>query len=158
VLANRGLICLSPESLCQSLTNTEAYVHSQPLDFVQGLCWRSWRKDRRSWSWGGGLQPHGWSNSVNRLYTPELPATGPSTKEYIWRDPWLWLHMWQRKALLDISGRSGPWAWGHRFACETWENEVLRGYISYRWNFADHHDLWLVYFSTDNIFKVHFIL
>jgi hypothetical protein len=31
--------------------------------------------------------------------------------EYTWRDPWLRLHMWQSMALLDISGRGGPWAW-----------------------------------------------
>ena len=32
VLADESLICLSPESLCQSLTNTEADAGSQPLD------------------------------------------------------------------------------------------------------------------------------
>jgi hypothetical protein len=32
VLADRSLIQLSPERLCQSLTNTEADAHSQPLD------------------------------------------------------------------------------------------------------------------------------
>jgi hypothetical protein len=30
---------------------------------------------------------------------PELPGTGPLTKEYTWRDPWLFQHMWQRMAL-----------------------------------------------------------
>ena len=29
------------------------------------------------------------------------------TKKYTWRDPWRWPHMWQRMALLDISGRRG---------------------------------------------------
>lgn len=29
------------------------------------------------------------------------------TKEYTWR---LWPHMWQRMALLYISGRRGPWS------------------------------------------------
>jgi hypothetical protein len=44
-------------------------------------------------------------------YQPqELPGTKPSTKEYTWRDPWLHLHMYQRMALLDISGRRGPWS------------------------------------------------
>jgi hypothetical protein len=32
VLADRSLIQLSPERLCQCLTNTEADSHSQPLD------------------------------------------------------------------------------------------------------------------------------
>jgi hypothetical protein len=32
VLADRSLIHLSPERLCQSLTNTEADAHSQALD------------------------------------------------------------------------------------------------------------------------------
>jgi hypothetical protein len=32
VLADRSLIWLSPERLCQSLTNTEAKAYSQPLD------------------------------------------------------------------------------------------------------------------------------
>jgi hypothetical protein len=32
VLADRSLIWLSPERLCQSLTNTEAEALSQPLD------------------------------------------------------------------------------------------------------------------------------
>jgi hypothetical protein len=54
------------------------------------------------WGRGGG------SNSVNRPDTLELPGTGPPTKEYTWRDPWLWPHMWQRMVLLDISGSSGP--------------------------------------------------
>ena len=40
----------------------------------------------------------------------ELPGTGPPTDEYTWRDPWLWPHMWQRTALLDISGRKCLWA------------------------------------------------
>jgi hypothetical protein len=57
----------------------------------------------------GSLQPHGGSNSVNRPDPPEFLGTGPPTKEL--RDPWLLLHMWQRMALLDISGRSSPWVW-----------------------------------------------
>jgi hypothetical protein len=42
--------------------------------------------------------------------SPKLPGTGPPIKEYTWRDPWRWLHMWQRMALLDISGRRCPWS------------------------------------------------
>jgi hypothetical protein len=51
--------------------------------------------------------------TVSTCQTPmELPGTGPPTKEYTWRNPWLQLHMWQRMALLDISGRRSLWAWG----------------------------------------------
>ena len=49
VLADRSLIYLSPERLCQSLTNTEADACSQPLDWAQCPQWRSQRKDWRSW-------------------------------------------------------------------------------------------------------------
>jgi hypothetical protein len=42
----------------------------------------------------------------------EFPGNGPPTNEYTWRDPWLWPHTWQRMALLDICGRSGPWSCG----------------------------------------------
>jgi hypothetical protein len=38
---------------------------------------------------------------------PELPGTGLPTKEYTWQDAWLWPHMWQKRALLGFSGRSG---------------------------------------------------
>ena len=40
----------------------------------------------------------------------ELPRTEPPTKEYTSRDPWLWPYMWQRMAMLGISGRRDPWA------------------------------------------------
>ena len=36
VLADRSLIWLSPERLCQCLTNTEVYAHSHPLNGAQG--------------------------------------------------------------------------------------------------------------------------
>jgi hypothetical protein len=41
VLADGSLIWLSPERLCQSLTNTEADSLSQPLDWAQGPRWWS---------------------------------------------------------------------------------------------------------------------
>jgi hypothetical protein len=106
VLPNRNLIWLSPERLCQSLTNTEADALSQPLDWVCPQC-RSWRRGGRS---GRGLQPHGVSSSINRQDPVEL--LGTQAKEYAWRDPWLCLHMWQRMALLGVSGRNSPWVWG----------------------------------------------
>ena len=34
----------------------------------------------------------------------KLSGTGPPAKEYTWRDPWLWSHMWQRMALLASVG------------------------------------------------------
>jgi hypothetical protein len=40
----------------------------------------------------------------------ELLGSILPTKEYTWRDPWLQPHRWHRMALLDISGRRGPWA------------------------------------------------
>jgi hypothetical protein len=36
-LADRSLIYLSPERLCQCLTNTEVNAHRHPLDGAQGL-------------------------------------------------------------------------------------------------------------------------
>jgi hypothetical protein len=35
-----------------------------------------------------GLQPHRGSNSVNQPDLPEFLGTGPTTKEYKWRNPW----------------------------------------------------------------------
>jgi hypothetical protein len=52
-----------------------------------------------------GVAAQGGSNSVNRPDPLELPGTGPPTKEYTWSLSWRWPHMWQRMALLDISGR-----------------------------------------------------
>ena len=54
-----------------------------------------------------------WGEQQCQQATPplqELPGTGPPTKAYTWSDPWHWLHMWQMMALLNISGRRGPWA------------------------------------------------
>jgi hypothetical protein len=48
------------------------------------------------------------SNSVSKPDPLDLPGTGPPTNEYTWSDPWRWPHMWERMALLDISGRRGP--------------------------------------------------
>jgi hypothetical protein len=46
--------------------------------------------------------------STGQTHPPELQGTRPPSKEYTWTDPWLWPHMWQKMALLDISGRRGP--------------------------------------------------
>jgi hypothetical protein len=40
----------------------------------------------------------------------ELQETGSTIKECTWMDPYCWLYMWQRVALLDINERRGPWA------------------------------------------------
>lgn len=37
-----------------------------------------------------------------------FPGTGPPTKECEGKDPWLQIHIQQRMALSDISGRGGP--------------------------------------------------
>jgi hypothetical protein len=109
VLAEGSLKWLSPERLCQRLTNTEVDACSQPLDWewvhnegvgegtegVEGVC-----------------SPMGVSNSVNRPDPWWLPGTGPPTKEYTWINSLLWPHMWQRMAFLDINGRRDHWAWG----------------------------------------------
>jgi hypothetical protein len=50
--------------------------------------------------------------------TPDLPGTVPATKEYTWRNPRLWPHMWHRTlatyvaedSLVGISVRRDPWA------------------------------------------------
>jgi hypothetical protein len=39
----------------------------------------------------------------------ELPETGPPTKEYTWRDPWHWPHMWQGWPWTSVGGEAlGP--------------------------------------------------
>ena len=43
VLADRSLTWLSPERLCQSMTNTEADSRSQLLEWAWGPWWSSWR-------------------------------------------------------------------------------------------------------------------
>jgi hypothetical protein len=35
---------------------------------------------------------------------PVLLGTGPPTKEYTWKDPWLQPHMWQRMGFLEAVG------------------------------------------------------
>jgi hypothetical protein len=41
-----------------------------------------------------------WRASMSTGQTPlELLGTGPPTKEYTWKDQWLWPHIWQRMAL-----------------------------------------------------------
>jgi hypothetical protein len=57
----------------------------------------------------GFVTPVG-KTTVSTGQTPlELLGIGSQTKQYTWRDSWLWPHMWQGMALLDISGRSCPW-------------------------------------------------
>ena len=91
VFADRSLISLSPEKLCQSLTNTQAYACSHPLDWAQCSWCRSWRRDWRNL---GALQSHQGRNSNNHPEPLELPGTGPPTKEYTCSDPCLQLHFW----------------------------------------------------------------
>jgi hypothetical protein len=95
VFAAGSLIWLYPERLYQSLTNTDANHWTErggsPVkELKKGL------KELR------GFAAPWRSNSLNRPGLLELPGTGPPIKDYKWRDPWHWPHMWQRMALLDI--------------------------------------------------------
>jgi hypothetical protein len=44
------------------------------------------------------------STGQNPSPDPELQGTGPPTKEYTWRDPWILLNMWHRMAFLASVG------------------------------------------------------
>jgi hypothetical protein len=37
-------------------------------------------------------------------------SVSPNQRVYIWRDPWLQLHLWQRMALLGVNGKRGSWS------------------------------------------------
>jgi hypothetical protein len=69
---NRSLLELSPERLCQSLTNTEVDAHSQPLD-------RAMEELEKGPKELKGLQPHRKNNTINQ---PDPAGTKPPTKEY----------------------------------------------------------------------------
>jgi hypothetical protein len=92
VLAYRNLIWLSPERLCQHLTNTDVWM----------LAANHWTEHRdpsggvRESTKGaeGVFNPIGRSTiSTNQTPPPELPETKPATKEYTWRDSGLQLHI-----------------------------------------------------------------
>jgi hypothetical protein len=100
VLSDRSLIWLSSERFCQSLKTqrqmlaanhwTEPEVpdvgDEEGLKELRGFA-APWREQQ--------CQPQD---------PPELWDTGPSTKEHTWKDPWVWLHMCQRMALLESEG------------------------------------------------------
>jgi hypothetical protein len=44
--------------------------------------------------------------------TPKAPGVWTTNQRIHMEGPWLRPHMWQRMALLDISGRRGSWAGG----------------------------------------------
>jgi hypothetical protein len=97
---------LSPERLCQSLTNTEADARNQSaIKLSMGSPMKELEKGLKE------QQHHGDSNSVSRPDPPGAPRDWTNNHQS-WRDPGLQPHMWQRMALLDISGRRGPWATG----------------------------------------------
>jgi hypothetical protein len=41
---------------------------------------------------GGGNSIKQYQKAKDHSKHMELPGTGPPTKEYTWRDPWLWAH------------------------------------------------------------------
>ena len=43
--------------------------------------------------------------------TSQTPRAPRDWTTNTWRDSWLQLHIWQRTAVLDLSGRSCPWSW-----------------------------------------------
>jgi hypothetical protein len=110
VLVDESLIWLSPEKLCQSLTTQRQMVsenHWTEIGVPNGGVGKGTEGVE------GFCRPMEEAKVSTRQIPPELLGTGPPTKEYTWRDSSLWPHMWQRMALLDISGRSIPWAWGY---------------------------------------------
>jgi hypothetical protein len=107
VLVDESLIWLSPEKLCQSLTTQRQMVsenHWTEIGVPNGGVGKGTEGVE------GFCRPMEEAKVSTRQIPPELLGTGPPTKEYTWRDSSLWPHMWQRMALLDISGRSIPWA------------------------------------------------
>jgi hypothetical protein len=77
-LTGRSLVWLSPEILCQSLSNTDedAYNYQTELwDTNRGV--RDWRSLR-------GLQPHRKNNNINQTDTafPELAGTKPPDSHF----------------------------------------------------------------------------
>ena len=98
VLVDWNLIWLSPERLCQSLIN-----HWTKLRVPYGGVRKGTERDE------GVCSP--WREQPRQLVRLlEILDTGTPSKEYKWRDPWLWPHMWQRMVLLGISGKRGSWA------------------------------------------------
>ena len=77
VLPDSGLLWLSSERLCHSLTIAEVDANRQPLYWAQGPQWSGWRKIWRNWRC---LQPHRKNNTKQPDPSPELPGTGPPTK------------------------------------------------------------------------------
>jgi hypothetical protein len=59
----------------------------------------------------GGLQSHG-KNSISWPDHSVHQRLDHLTREYICRDPWLQIFMYQRMALPDSNRRVGPWSHG----------------------------------------------
>jgi hypothetical protein len=49
--------------------------------------------------------------TVLQVRPPRAPREWTTNQSIYVRDPWSWLHMWQRMALLDICGKRVPWVW-----------------------------------------------
>ena len=110
MLADRSLVRLSSERLCQNLTKTDADTHSQLLDWAQGPWWKSPGKDWRSWR---VLQPLRKNNRLKQLDPQELLGTKQTTKEYTWMGPWFQLICSRRVSDSScVSGSGGTWSCG----------------------------------------------
>jgi hypothetical protein len=48
-----------------------------------------------------------WREQQSQQARPH-PTTPPDLKEYTWRDPWCWLHMWQSLALVGYQWEERP--------------------------------------------------
>jgi hypothetical protein len=79
----------------------EPDTSSQPLDWAHRSQMEELEKGLKELRC---LQPHGGSNSVNRPDPPKLLGTGPPTKEYTWKAPLDWPHMWQKMPCWTLVG------------------------------------------------------
>jgi hypothetical protein len=90
-LLNRSMIQVSPERLCQILTNTDVDAHSQTS--LTKCRDPSGRVRARTVGAEGVCNPIGRTIlSINQM-PPKLPESKLPTREYTWRDPSFQLDM-----------------------------------------------------------------
>ena len=95
VLTDRSLIWLSPERVCQNLTNTEEEACSQPLDWALVSPMEEMNKELKELR--GFVAP--WrKQQCQEIRSPELPGTELSTKEYTYvGEDGLVGHQWEER-------------------------------------------------------------